>query len=142
LAGRPASWWFGDDKVRVFYAVRLFLGLVSAVSDTVLVVALSRKYGKRIATYAVAMLCLTSGCFFASTSFLPSSFSMYAISLSSGLLLFEKYAMAVAVSVVGVILGWPFSILAFLPVVIYSLVKRFKQAFIAGAVTTIFLLVS
>ncbi|AAF99843.1 Hypothetical protein [Arabidopsis thaliana] len=140
LAGRPASWWFGDDKVRVFYAVRLFLGLVSAVSDTVLVVALSRKYGKRIATYAVAMLCLTSGCFFASTSFLPSSFSMYAISLSSGLLLFEKYAMAVAVSVVGVILGWPFSILAFLPVVIYSLVKRFKQAFIAGAVTTIFLL--
>lgn len=74
--------------------------------------------------------------------FLPSSFSMYAISLSSGLLLFEKYAMAVAVSVVGVILGWPFSILAFLPVVIYSLVKRFKQAFISGAVTSIFLLVS
>ncbi|XP_010498021.1 PREDICTED: dol-P-Man:Man(6)GlcNAc(2)-PP-Dol alpha-1,2-mannosyltransferase isoform X2 [Camelina sativa] len=140
LAGRPASWWFGDEKVRVFYAVRLFLGLVSAVSDTVLVVALSRKYGKRIATYAVAMLCLTSGCFFASTSFLPSSFSMYAISLSSGLLLFEKYAMAVAVSVVGVILGWPFSILAFLPVVIYSLVKRFKQAFISGAVTSIFIL--
>ncbi|CAN8292993.1 unnamed protein product [Cochlearia groenlandica] len=140
LAGRPASWWFGDDKVRVFYAVRLFLGLVSAVSDTVLVVALSRKYGKRLATYAVAMLCLTSGCFFASTSFLPSSFSMYAISLSSGLLLFEKYAAAVAVSVVGVILGWPFSILAFLPVVIYALVKRFKQVFISGVVTSICIL--
>uniref|UniRef100_A0A0D3DPX2 Mannosyltransferase n=1 Tax=Brassica oleracea var. oleracea TaxID=109376 RepID=A0A0D3DPX2_BRAOL len=140
LAGRPASWWFGDDKVRVFYAVRLFLGLVSAVSDTILVVALSRKYGKRIATYAVAMLCLTSGCFFASTSFLPSSFSMYAMSLSSGLLLFEKYAMAVAVSVFGVILGWPFSILAFLPIVVYALVKRFKQAFISGAATSILLL--
>lgn len=67
---------------------------------------------------------------------------MYAMSLSSGLLLFEKYAMAVAVSVVGVILGWPFSILAFLPVVIYSLVKRFKQAFISGAVTSALLLVS
>lgn len=74
--------------------------------------------------------------------FLPSSFSMYAMSLSSGLLLLDKYAMAVAVSAVGVILGWPFSILAFLPVVIYSLVKRFKQAFISGAVTSIFLLVS
>ena len=67
---------------------------------------------------------------------------MYAMSLSSGLLLFEKYAMAVAVSVFGVILGWPFSILAFLPVVIYALVKRFKQAFISGAATSIFLLVS
>lgn len=52
----------------MFYAVRFFLGLLSVLTDTVLVVALSRKYGKRLATYALAMLCLTSGCFFASTS--------------------------------------------------------------------------
>ncbi|KAH9723040.1 Dol-P-Man:Man(6)GlcNAc(2)-PP-Dol alpha-1,2-mannosyltransferase [Citrus sinensis] len=86
------------------------------------------------------MLCLTSGCFFASTSFLPSSFSMYAISLASGFFLLEKYAMAVAVSAAGVILGWPFSILAFLPVVFYSLARRFKQAFLAGAATSVTLL--
>ena len=54
--------------MRVFFAVRLFLGLLSVVSETVLVVALSKKYGKRLATYTLAMLCLTSGCFFASTS--------------------------------------------------------------------------
>lgn len=52
----------------MFYAVRIFLGLVSAIVDTALVVALSRKYGKRFASYTLAMLCLTSGCFFASTS--------------------------------------------------------------------------
>lgn len=55
-------------QVRVFYAVRLFLGLLSVITETVLVVALSRKYGKRLACYTLAMLCLTSGCFFASTS--------------------------------------------------------------------------
>ena len=54
--------------MRVFYAVRLFLGLLSVVSDATLVVAVSRKYGKRLASYALAMLCLASGCFFASTS--------------------------------------------------------------------------
>lgn len=140
LVGRPASWLFAEDKVRVFYAVRLFLGLLSVTVDAVLVVALSRKYGKRLAAYTLAMLCLTSGCFFASTSFLPSSFSMYAISLASGLFLLEKYAMAVAVSAAGVILGWPFSILAFLPVVFYSLARRFKQAFLAGAATSVALL--
>lgn len=140
LVGRPASWLFAEDKVRVFYAVRLFLGLLSVTVDAVLVVALSRKYGKRLAAYTLAMLCLTSGCFFASTSFLPSSFSMYAISLASGLFLLEKYAMAVAVSAAGVILGWPFSILAFLPVVFYSLARRFKQAFVAGAATSVALL--
>ncbi|KAM7495397.1 hypothetical protein LguiB_030006 [Lonicera macranthoides] len=137
LVGGPASWWFAEEKVRVFYAVRIFLGFLSVTTEAALVVALSRKYGKRLASYTLAMLCLTSGCFFASTSFLPSSFSMYAISLSSALFLFEKPAMAVAVAATGVILGWPFSILAFLPVTIYSLIRRFKQAFLSGAVTSL-----
>ncbi|RZB77211.1 Dol-P-Man:Man(6)GlcNAc(2)-PP-Dol alpha-1,2-mannosyltransferase isoform B [Glycine soja] len=140
IVGRPASWLFSEDKVRVFYAVRFFLGLLSVLTDTVLVVALSRKYGKRLATYALAMLCLTSGCFFASTSFLPSSFSMYAISLASGLFLLDKPAASISVAVIGVILGWPFSILAFLPVTLYSLSRKFKEAFISAAVTSIILL--
>ncbi|KAH7861770.1 hypothetical protein Vadar_030627 [Vaccinium darrowii] len=140
VAGGPASWLFSEEKVRVFYTVRIFLGLLSVITEAALVVALSRKYGKRLASYALAMLCLTSGCFFASTSFLPSSFSMYAISLSSALFLFEKPAMAVAVAAIGVILGWPFSVLAFLPVTIYSLMKRFRQSFFAGAITSIVLM--
>lgn len=140
LVGKPASWLYGGEKVRVFYAVRLFLGLISVITDTVLVVALSRKYGRRLAAYTLAMLCLTSGCFFASTSFLPSSFSMYAVSLSSGLFLLEKPAMAVSVSVVGVILGWPFSILVFLPVTFYALARKFKQTFLSGAITSLALL--
>jgi alpha-1,2-mannosyltransferase len=67
---------------------------------------------------------------------------MYAMSLASGLFLLDKLAASVAVSAIGVILGWPFSILAFLPVTLYSLYKKFKQAFIAGAVTSVILLVS
>lgn len=54
--------------MRVFYAVRFFLGIISVIADAALVVALSRKYGKRLATYTLAMLCLASGCYFASTS--------------------------------------------------------------------------
>lgn len=77
-----------------------------------------------------------------SSGFLPSSFSMYAISLASGLFLLDKPAAAVAVAVIGVVLGWPFSILAFLPVTLYSLYRKFKQTFIAGAVTSVILLVS
>ncbi|CAM8948815.1 unnamed protein product [Rhodiola kirilowii] len=140
FVGIPASWFFGEEKVKVFYAVRLFLGLLSVVSDSVLVVALARKYGNRLASYTLAMLCLTSGCFFASTSFLPSSFSMYAVSLSSGLFLFDKYAMAVVVAIIGVVLGWPFSVLAFLPVVLYSLIRKFKQTFIWAAIVSVIVL--
>ncbi|GFZ05108.1 alg9-like mannosyltransferase family [Actinidia rufa] len=68
VVGGPASWVFSEEKVRVFYAVRIFLGLLSVITETALVVALSRRYGKRLASYALAMMCLTSGCFFASTS--------------------------------------------------------------------------
>ncbi|XVE50093.1 hypothetical protein DITRI_Ditri01bG0133600 [Diplodiscus trichospermus] len=50
LVGRPASWLFANDKVRVFYAVRLFLGVLSVISDATLVIAVSRKYGKRLAS--------------------------------------------------------------------------------------------
>lgn len=139
IVGGPASFLF-EDKVRVFYAVRLFLGFISVVTDAFLVVALSRKYGKRLASYTLAMLCLTSGCFFASTSFLPSSFSMYAMSLSSALALLEKPAMAVAVAASGVILGWPFSVLAFLPVTLFSLHKSLKQAFVSGTIVSVALL--
>ncbi|KAL6538307.1 mannosyltransferase [Orobanche gracilis] len=140
IVGWPASWWFGEEKVRVFYAVRFFLGILSVISDAALVVSLSKKYGKRLASYTLAMLCLASGCFFASTSLLPSSFSMYSMSLSSALFLFEKPAAAVAVAATGVILGWPFSFLAFLPVTIFSLVRRFKHVFLSGVVTSVTLL--
>ncbi|KAE8691853.1 14-3-3 brain family protein [Hibiscus syriacus] len=101
VVGRPASWLFPYEKVRVFYAVRLFLGLLSVISDAT---AVSRMDGKHFAFYALAMLCLASGCFFGSTSFLPSSFSMYAMSLSSGLFLLDKPAQAVTVAAVRVIL--------------------------------------
>ena len=67
---------------------------------------------------------------------------MYAMSLSSGLFLLNKPAMAVATAAVGVILGWPFSILAFLPVTFYSLSRRFKPAFVSGVVTSVAVLVS
>lgn len=61
-------------QVRVFYAVRIFLGLISVITEAALVVAISRKYGKRLASYTLALLCLTSGCFFASTSEYPLNF--------------------------------------------------------------------
>lgn len=73
--------------------------------------------------------------------FLPSSFSMYGVTLSSALFLFDKPAMAVSVAAAGVILGWPFSILVVAPVTCYCLLKRFKQVFFPAAATSVVVLV-
>lgn len=67
---------------------------------------------------------------------------MYAMSFSSALFPFGNLAAAVSIAAAGVILGWPFSILAFLPVTVYSLFRRFKYAFISGAVTSLGLVVN
>lgn len=76
------------------------------------------------------------------TGFLPSSFSMYTVTLASGLFLLERHALAVSVAAAGVLIGWPFSVLAVLPVTVYSLlVGKFKQVFLSGVVTTIGVLV-
>jgi len=74
--------------------------------------------------------------------FLPSSFSMYAMSLASAFALSERPALVVAVAASGVIIGWPFSVLAFVPVTLFSLHCSLKQAFLSGAITSIALLVS
>ena len=68
---------------------------------------------------------------------------MYAVTLSSALFLLEKYAGAVSVAAAGVILGWPFSILVFLPVTVYSLIRgSFRRVFLSGLLTSLCFLVS
>lgn len=144
LVAGPASWWFGEGlgKVHVFYTVRLALGILSAVSEAALVVAISQRYGKRLAAYTLMLLCFTSGCFSASTSFLPSTFSMYSMTFAVAALLSGKPRLAVAVAAVGVLLGWPFSVLAALPIVIYALTTGgFMGVFWVGLTTSACILV-
>eukprot|EP01018_Ginkgo_biloba_P000017 Gb_07978 [translate_table: standard] len=144
LVAAPASLLFspGQTKFPVFYLVRLILGLLSATSETALIVAVSSKYGRRLAITTLFLLSFSSGCFIASTSFLPSTFSMYAITLASAALLLERPALSVSVAAVGVLLGWPFSILAAMPMVIYALATgSFKRVFFAGAATSICVMV-
>ena len=52
----------------MFYTVRLALGLVSASTEATLVEAANQKFGARVGMYTLMLLCVSSGCFNASTS--------------------------------------------------------------------------
>lgn len=54
--------------MHVFYSVRLALGLVSAATEATLVSAANQKLGPRVGMYTLMLLCVSSGCFNASTS--------------------------------------------------------------------------
>ncbi|BBN14555.1 alpha-1,2-mannosyltransferase [Marchantia polymorpha subsp. ruderalis] len=141
---KPASWLYDSQvgKVQAFYFLRFILGLMSASTEASLVAATSSLFGRRLAAYTLMLLCFTSGCFTASTSFLPSTFSMYTLTLSSAALLYRKPGTAVAVGAFGVLVGWPFSVLAFVPVVLYALATGgFLKVFMAGLSTSVFTVV-
>lgn len=128
----------GPLKVNVFYFLRYLLAGFSAASDAALVTAVSRLINRRLAAYALLLLCLCHGCFVASTSFLPSTFSMYGLTLATAFFLQRRFHVAVSVAAVGVVLGWPFSVLATLPLVLYSLAfGGFWKVFFAGVVGSI-----
>ncbi|GAQ89586.1 alpha-1,2-mannosyltransferase [Klebsormidium nitens] len=134
----PASLLFGDGpgKVYTFLAVRLGLAILSALSEAWLAVAASRWMKSRSLGWLTALLLAGgSGTFTASTSFLPSTFSMYGLTASAAALLSNRPATAVALAAAGVTLGWPFSILATVPIVLFALFTGgFWKVFAAGAV--------
>lgn len=55
-------------QVEVFYSVRLALGIISAATEATLCAAVSQRYGKRLASYTLLLLCFTTGMYIASTS--------------------------------------------------------------------------
>lgn len=78
------------------------------------------------------------------SGFLPSTFSMYAITLASALVLLgDRHKTVVAVAAAGVLVGWPFAALAAAPLVVYSLMGGgFLHVFLAGLLTTLCTMVS
>jgi alpha-1,2-mannosyltransferase len=90
----------------------------------------------------ISVFCIELLILFFWLGFLPSTFSMYAITLASAALLLERPAISVSVAAVGVLLGWPFSILTAVPLVIYALTAgNFKRVFWSGATTSICVMV-
>lgn len=68
--GGPSFWFYGAgfSKVQVFFTLRLALGFLSAVTEATLVAVVTRRYGARMGMYTLGILCISSGCFNASTS--------------------------------------------------------------------------
>ncbi|CCG84608.1 protein of unknown function [Taphrina deformans PYCC 5710] len=61
--------------------------------------------------------------FSASTAFLPSSFTMYTSTMGLAFALRRQYLGATVCFGIGAVLGWPFSVILFMPVVVLSMME-------------------
>jgi alpha-1,2-mannosyltransferase len=120
----------GADKIQIFYAVRMALGIWCAFCETVFMKGIFERFGKRVSIFTFVFLLFSSGMFNASTAYLPSSFVMCALMLAFGSWYTVstnmsdknfKYSICILACAIAGLLGWPFCIIAVAPLALDTL---------------------
>ncbi|KAH7064636.1 Alg9-like mannosyltransferase family-domain-containing protein [Macrophomina phaseolina] len=109
----------GSSKTTQFYFLRIVLGFFCACCETRLFSTIARTLNPRIAVFFLITMVFSPGMFYASTSYLPSSFAMYTNMLGVASFMDWKGGLRTAAGIcwfaVGGILGWPFASVLILP---------------------------
>lgn len=105
-----------NDKVVVFYLIRWVLGICSAFCEAFFFSGVSYRFGKRAGWYTLVFCLFSTGMYFSSVAYLPSSFAMYAVMLAFGAWFRGMHGHSIIYAAVGVLLScWPFVAVVFLP---------------------------
>ncbi|KAI9931947.1 hypothetical protein AWENTII_010251 [Aspergillus wentii] len=118
-----------QSKTSEFYVIRFFLALVCAACQTRLYSAICRTLSPRIGLLFLMAVAFSPGMFHASTSFLPSSFTMHTSML--GLTAFldwrgsQKTAQGIMWFGLGAIVGWPFAGALIIPLLLEEVIIGF-----------------
>lgn len=107
-----------------FYILRYILGSLSAAAESYFVSSIALELGNEVATLTMFGLAGSAGMFVASTAFLPSSFAMYTSTLGLAFALQRRYFHSTVAFAIGAIIGWPFSVLLFAPLFIFSILEE------------------
>ncbi|KAK8815438.1 hypothetical protein WA158_003650 [Blastocystis sp. Blastoise] len=123
LFGKLLNSVFLGDKIKVFYGIRCLLALMCSICETVFIKGVSKLFSVRIAKYLLFIICFSSGQFASSTAFLNSSLAMMSVFFAYGCWLQNNEFPGLLVGAMGVVLGWPFSGLAYIPMGLHCLYK-------------------
>ncbi|KAJ3354464.1 mannosyltransferase [Entophlyctis luteolus] len=118
-----------DEKISVFFAIRAMFAVFSAFAEYRLLSETRKWYGRTVSNWLLLFLLFAPGMTAASTAYLPSSFSMYFITLAFANSLNPTPSLVRTTSVVGlaccsVVVGWPFSGAAVIPFAVQDLLLQ------------------
>lgn len=117
--------YFDLKPVNVFYSLRVILAIYSSLCETYFVGGVEKKFNRQIAAVTMILMLPSTGLMVASTSFLPSSFSMYCVLLFFGAWMREDEATCGVAMAINATLGWPFASALSLPVLLGTK-RKFK----------------
>ncbi|XP_073983523.1 alpha-1,2-mannosyltransferase Alg9 [Rhodnius prolixus] len=112
------------DKLLLFYFQRCLFAVACAACEVYFYKSVCREFGIHVGRITLIFLLFSAGMFISSTSFLPSSFSMYMTMLSIGAWYHRKYELAVFTTAISAFLSWPFAALIGVPIAIDMLFIR------------------
>lgn len=133
LPPRIGELFASGDKRAEFFAVRIFLATISVFVEAKFYRTIVDKINERVGRYYFFMMFFSAGMWSASTSFLPSSFAMYASTLAFSYAFTpsssqnnNRTLVTTLIFASGGIVGWPFALALALPFV-------FEELFVYGA---------
>ncbi|KAJ3863018.1 glycosyltransferase family 22 protein [Lentinula novae-zelandiae] len=153
-----------DQKRVAFFAVRIFLAVLSSITEVTLYRKVYERVNHRVGRYLFFILLFNAGMWNASAAFLPSSFAMYTGTLAFAYSIIpsssresQSTLYATLLYATGAIVGWPFALALAIPFVIEELfvysgdkvpadfrltwtVKRWRRLFGCGAIAALLLI--
>lgn len=127
-----AAW--AADKIAVFHRIHIVLALTSALCESLWVVALARRVSPRLAWLTMAGLVASAGMLHAAPAYLPSTFTMCGLLLSWSFWLRGQLGPCIFSVVVALGVGWPFAVVAVVPMGIHILLHHSLIAVIAHSI--------
>ncbi|THV07497.1 glycosyltransferase family 22 protein [Dendrothele bispora CBS 962.96] len=125
---RVARFLAVDEKRVAFFAVRIFLAIISSLTEVTLYRAVCEKVNLRVGRYLFFILFFSAGMWNASAALLPSSFAMYTTTLAFAFSMTpsttknaRRTLFATLTYAVGAIIGWPFALALSVPFVFEEL---------------------
>lgn len=130
MIGWPVAVVLGDQrqKVAVFYAIKMGLGLLTAAAEYSLCDALVKRVNPHVGKVYLVLSVFSSGMLVSANAFLPSSLAMVAITFCAAGVLRGNPRDVIAGAVVGSAWGWIVAGLAFLPYTIWVLLVSWFRA--------------
>ena len=103
------------NKVFIF-TIRVILGALCAYCEAYFYRAVSYRFGRMIGRYTLVITAFSSGMFFSSVAYVPSSYAMYTVLLSFAAWFYGHHGKSIFYAGLGVILStWPYIAVIFLP---------------------------
>jgi alpha-1,2-mannosyltransferase len=112
------------DKVLTFYLFRITLGLVCAFAETIFYSGVNSKFGGRAGRYTLLFMLFNPGMFSAASAMLPNTYCMVCSMIALGYWFQDKHVIAVIATGFGVLIGWPYIGLMFIPLAIDTIYNR------------------